>query len=179
MAAPASVCRPPLASPRRHSRNPRLLEQIVSGLGVSPSPEAEELLLKLAEDDARFYTNHTWRDAKNPDVDSLLLLIAFESEQKRALVDWRALEHVVTTHVPSEHWVGAYDVVPVSAVELRKRLLELLPGNDSNHPAARCLNNIDKIRDHYGAPESEPRHPNLASGRAWPIITPDPDAEGE
>ena len=109
----------------------------------------------------------------------MLLLIAFESEQKRALVDWRALEHVVTTHVPSEHWVGAYDVVPVPAVELRKRLLELLPGNDSNHPAARCLNNIDKIRDHYGAPESEPRHPNLASGRAWPIITPDPDAEGE
>jgi hypothetical protein len=99
-------------------------------------------------------------------ADSLLLLIAFESEQKRALVGWRALEHVVTTHVPSEHWVGAYDVVPVPAVELRKRLLELLPGNDSNHPAARCLNNIDKIRDHYGAPESEPRHPNLASGRA-------------
>jgi NACHT conflict system protein len=231
-------------------RNPRLLEQMVSGLGVSPSPEAEELLLKLAEDGARFYANHTWRDAilqrgtltaarrfidlaaqgaleaqstdawhlarqiaglmrthpelrshvyalltatprppasallmrafaENRDADSLLLLIAFESEQKRALVDWRALEHVVTTHVPSEHWVGAYDVVPVPAVELRKRLLELLPGNDSNHPAARCLNNIDKIRDHYGAPESEPRHPNLASGRAWPIITPDSDAEGE
>ena len=32
-------------------------------------------------------------------------------------------------------------------------------------PAARCLNLIDDLRDEYGAPESEPRHPDLASER--------------
>jgi hypothetical protein len=41
--------------------------------------------------------------------------------------------------------------------------------------AARCLNQIDKIRDEYGAPDSEPRHPDLASGKRWPIMMPDPD----
>src|SRR6266404_5028699 len=44
--------------------------------------------------------------------------------------------------------------------------------------AARCLNLIDRVRDTYGAPESEPRHSDLASGRPWPIMAPDPDAEG-
>jgi hypothetical protein len=38
--------------------------------------------------------------------------------------------------------------------------------------AAHCLNQIDKIRDKYGTPDSEPRHPNLASGKPWPIILP-------
>jgi hypothetical protein len=44
-------------------------------------------------------------------------------------------------------------------------------------PAARCLKLIDKLRDEYGAPESEPRHPDLASGKQWPILTHDPYAE--
>ena len=44
-------------------------------------------------------------------------------------------------------------------------------------PAARSLNAIDKLRDEYGAPETEPRRPDLASGRPWPIIMLDPDAE--
>ncbi|WP_438826512.1 hypothetical protein [Ruegeria atlantica] len=39
-----------------------------------------------------------------------------------------------------------------------------------------CLNLIDQLRDEYGAPESEPRLPDLASGRRWPILKPNPDA---
>ena len=45
-------------------------------------------------------------------------------------------------------------------------------------PAARCLNRIDEIRDDYGAPENEPRHPDLESGQPWPIMRPDPEEEG-
>ena len=48
---------------------------------------------------------------------------------------------------------------------------------DEDDRAARCLNYIDKLRDEYGAPESEPRHPDITSGRPWPILIPDPDAE--
>jgi hypothetical protein len=43
--------------------------------------------------------------------------------------------------------------------------------------AARTLNEIDKIRDEYGAPEAEPRHPDLKSGKPWPIITPETRAD--
>ena len=115
--------------------------------------------------------------AENPDTEGLLLLIRFEIGQKRSLVGWRTIENVVTEHVPSENWKGAYDVVPVPALDLRKRLLAMTRSGGVDDPAARCLNLIDKIRDDYGAPESEPRHPDLASGRPWPIMTPDPDAE--
>ena len=42
-------------------RNPYLLEEMVGGLGSSPSDEAEEVLFKLAEEDPRLYQNHHWR----------------------------------------------------------------------------------------------------------------------
>jgi hypothetical protein len=115
--------------------------------------------------------------AESPDTEGLLLLIRFETEQKRPMVGWHTIEEVVTERVPSENWKGAYDVVPVPVVELRKRLLGMTTTGGADDTAARCLNFIDKIRDQYGAPESEPRHPDLASGRPWPIITPDPDAK--
>ena len=35
----------------------------------------------------------------------------------------------------------------------------------------------DGIRDRYGAPDSEPRHPDLASGKPWPIISLDTNSE--
>jgi hypothetical protein len=92
-------------------------------------------------------------------------------------VGWREIENVVTGHVPSENWKGAYDVVPLPAVELRKRLLDMTTSGGVDDPAARCLNVIDQIRDNYGAPDSEPRHPDLVSGRPWPIMPPNPDAE--
>jgi hypothetical protein len=113
--------------------------------------------------------------AESPDTEGLLLLIRFETEQKRPLVGRHTIEEVITERVPSEDWKGAYDVVPVPVVELRKRLLGMTTTGGADDTAARCLNFIDKIRDQYGAPESEPRHPDLASGRPWPIITPDPD----
>ena len=79
--------------------------------------------------------------------------------------------------MPAENREGAYNIVPVPAVELRQKLLAMTGSGGIDDPAARCLNLVDKLRDDYGAPESEPRHPDLASGRRWPILTPDPYAE--
>jgi hypothetical protein len=89
----------------------------------------------------------------------------------------QAVESAVTEHLPAENWKGAYDIVPVPAAELRRKLLAMTDGGGLDDPAARCLNLIDKLRDAYGAPESEPRHPDLASGRTWPILTHDPNTE--
>jgi hypothetical protein len=113
--------------------------------------------------------------AQNPGADGLLALVDFEIRTGRSVWSWRSVESVVTEHVPSENWKGAYNVVPVPAIELRRKLLALT--KTSGDPAARCLNAIDKIRDEYGGPETEPRHPDLMSGLPWPILTPDPDAE--
>jgi hypothetical protein len=114
--------------------------------------------------------------AENPDADGLLLLIQSEIEHKRAFASWRTIQSVVTEHIPADNWTGVYNVLAVPAVELRRKLLAMTTDGGPTDAAARCLNLIDKIRDDYGTPESEPRHPDLASGKAWPIMTPDPVA---
>jgi hypothetical protein len=113
--------------------------------------------------------------AENPDADGLLLLIKIATEQKISFISWRTIENVVTEHIPSEDSKGAYEVVPVPAVELRRKLLALTTDGGPTDAAARCLNQIDKIRDEYGTPDFEPRHPDLASGKRWPIMMPDTD----
>ena len=115
--------------------------------------------------------------AEAPDADGLLLLINIEMEQKRSFISWNTIEKVVTEHRPSENWKGAYEVVPIPAVELRRKLLAVTTDGGPTDVAARWLNQIDKIRDEYGTPDSEPRHPDLASGKPWPIMQPDPGYE--
>jgi hypothetical protein len=113
--------------------------------------------------------------AEDPDADGLLLLIKIEIEHKRSFITWHTIENVVTEHAPSEGWKGAYSVVPVPAVELRQKLLAMTTDGGPTDIASRCLNQIDKIRDDYGTPDSEPRHPDLSAGKPWPIMLPDPE----
>lgn len=231
-------------------RQPRLFEELVGGLAVTPSEGGEEVLFKLAEEDQRFYQNHQWRAAalklgtasaahrlidltangafdgkslddwhwsrelgvliaefpevrrhvygllkdgvtsrplallaqaisESPDTEGVLLLIDIQNKQKRSMLGWRTIKNVVTEHVPVENWNGAYNVVPVPAIELREKLLAKTTDGGTTDAAARCLNVIDAIRDEHGLPVSEPRHPDLASGKPWPIMTPDPYATAD
>jgi hypothetical protein len=100
------------------------------------------------------------------------MLIDFEIRTGRSFLGRQEIQSAVTEHIPVEDWKGAYNVIPVPAVDLRRKLLAMTGSGGKDDPAARCLNLIDKLRDEYGAPESEPRHPDLASGRPWPIMTP-------
>jgi hypothetical protein len=115
--------------------------------------------------------------AENPDEDGLLLLVGLETDPTHPLAGWQTIERVVTEHVPSENWKGAYDIVPTPAFEVRRKLLAMTTDGGPSDAAARTLNEIDKIRDEYGAPEAEPRHPDLKSGKPWPIITPETRAD--
>ena len=117
--------------------------------------------------------------AENADEYGLLLLIQLEIEHKRAFVSWHTIERVVNQYVPVGTWEGTYNVLPVPIVELRRKLLAMTTDGGPNDVAACYLNEIDKIRDNFGTPESEPRHPDLASGKLWPIIALDPDAKTE
>ncbi|MFV0369505.1 MAG: NACHT domain-containing protein [Hyphomicrobiaceae bacterium] len=229
-------------------RHPRVLEEMVRGLGSSSSDDAEDVTFTLAEDDPCLYQNDGWRAtalkfgtvsaarclvdltvsgtldgksyngwhwqrelgrlisefsevrayvydllkdgpttkqlallasaiAENADKDGILMLIDFEMKTGHSFMTWQSIQSAVTEHVPAENWEGAYNVVPVPAVELRRQLLAMTGSGGADDPAARCLSLIDEFRDEYGAPESEPRHPDLASERPWPILTPDPDPE--
>jgi hypothetical protein len=114
---------------------------------------------------------------ENPDADDLLMLVDCEVKTGRSFLNRRSIQTAVTEQVSSKDWQGAYNIVPISAVGLRQTLLALTGNGAVDAPAARCLNAIDKIRDEYGAPETEPRHPDLASRRTWPILMPNADAE--
>jgi hypothetical protein len=102
--------------------------------------------------------------AEAPDANGLLLLI----KHNPSFISRLTIEGVVTKHVPSEHLKGAYNIVPVPAVELKRKLLAMTVAGDRTDAATHCLCHIDEIRDEYGAPDSEPRHPDLASGKQWP-----------
>ncbi|WP_105403390.1 NACHT domain-containing NTPase [Neorhizobium sp. T7_12] len=115
--------------------------------------------------------------AQHPRADDLVMLVECEIQSGRSFLNWRSIQDAITEQIPSKDWQGAYDVVPVPAIELRRKLLMLTKSGGRNDPAARCLTTIDKMRDESGAPETEPRHPDLASGRKWPILTPDPDVD--
>ncbi|MER9225788.1 hypothetical protein NKI39_09035 [Mesorhizobium sp. M0664] len=115
--------------------------------------------------------------AEGNDPDGLLLLVELENRFQRPFISWQTLQGALTKHVPSEHWRGAFDVRPIAATELRRKLLAMTTDGGPHDSAARVLREIERIRDENGAPEDEPRHPDLASGKPWPILVPDPDAE--
>lgn len=108
-----------------------------------------------------------------PSAEDLLQLVEYEMKTGQRILSWHSIRAAATEEVPSPDWKGAYTIVPVSVSAVRRRLLALTTSGDANDPAARCLNAIDKIRDEYGAPEAEPRHPDWHSGRPWPIMVPD------
>lgn len=110
--------------------------------------------------------------AESPDLDGLVLLIKLEIQHKHSFLSWRTIDSLVTVHIPVEGSQGTYNVTPIPAGELRKRLLAMTTDGGPTDAAARCLRHIDELRDEYGMPDSEPRHPDLASGRPWPILMP-------
>lgn len=110
--------------------------------------------------------------AKAPNADDLLLMIDLYVADGK-LFDGtmgQMVQKLALTEEPYEERNGAYELVPKQLNGLRKQLFMM---TDADSPAARlasaCLNAIGAIRDEYGAPRDERRHPNIASNRPWPI----------
>lgn len=71
---------------------------------------------------------------------------------------------------PSEFIHGGYEQEPANLASLRRRLFEKTGvDGECSTAAALLLVTIDRQRDTYGQPPEEPRHPDLASNRPWPI----------
>ena len=108
--------------------------------------------------------------AESPDANGFLLLIQLEIEQGCAFASRTTVEHVATKQVPSDSGKGSYHMVPVSCVDLRRKLIAMTTDGGPNDIAARYLTEIDEMRDSYGVPVFEPRHPDLTSKKAWPVV---------
>lgn len=219
-------------------REPYFLKDMLNACSSVQSPEIEEALFKLGDNDAPFYGSYEWnqsilrlkthtsarryldlvmadlikthddwrntseiagllnahaelrdyvygllKDGSTPkvdllaravaelrDPDGLLLVVELENKLQRPLISWRIIEAAVTANVPSEHWRGAFEVVPVAATLLRRQLLSMTTDGGPLDSAARVLRAIDQIRDENGAPSDELRHPDLDTGKCWPIL---------
>lgn len=83
----------------------------------------------------------------------------------------QAIENLVTNRVPVEGWPSAYSIVPARAAQLRASLFRMAYEDAGRQNTARALLEwTDELRDEYGRPDDEPRHPNIGSGMPWPML---------
>ena len=85
-----------------------------------------------------------------------------------------AIRQVALGRRSIEGWTaGAYEEFGVSVADLRKDLfgIAITEGDARAILAKRCLDEIETLRDEYGRIDDEPRHPDIASGREWPLLT--------
>jgi hypothetical protein len=105
------------------------------------------------------------------DTACLLALVqayAWSHRQFDGLLEFAIRE--VALHHPAEGAAGAYELRPMTMTTLRKDLFAMLTGTPHEAALAEaCLTAIDELRDEYGAAEFEPRHPDIKSGRPWPL----------
>jgi hypothetical protein len=106
------------------------------------------------------------------DSESVLAIVRVYAGSGRAFDGFldHAIREAALTKQPAVGWVGAYELHPAALIELRKELFGMLSGPPRAAALAeRCLIAIDVLRDEYGPAEFEPRHPNVESGRPWPL----------
>ena len=117
--------------------------------------------------------------AEAADVEGVMILVRGYAAHDKPLDGTlhTAIRHVTVGERPSANWAGASELFSVPAPELRKKLFGMVHGDAAearlagSRLAAGCLTSIDEIRDDYGEAESEPRHPDIKTGRPWPMIT--------
>ncbi|BAV97962.1 NACHT domain-containing protein [Lysobacter enzymogenes] len=109
-----------------------------------------------------------------PDIESILALVHYYARMGQSGNGlYMSIKEVVVDERPSTQFSGAIVLFPVPADDLRRRLFTLgLTQTDEAGVAKQCLALIDSIRDDYGYPELEARHPDIQSGQPWPLLAP-------
>lgn len=78
------------------------------------------------------------------------------------------LEHAAVTRLPIEGSTNTFELEGAALPQLRQLAFRELQKNPTQPVLRRCLQAIDHLRDEYGKPATEPNHPDIGSGRAWP-----------
>ena len=145
--------------------HPELRAHVYSLLGSASSLAGRKLLAQAV--------------VENPDEEGFLRLVEIEIKQKCSLAAWLHVERVVSERVFNDGNEGTFNLRPVPANEVRRKLFAMTSDGGPNDIAARYLNRIDDFLDQLGTSEFEPRHPDLGSGKAWPTLAETQDAINE
>lgn len=141
---------------------------IVANLGEDSHDGRVKFLMHQMKAPAGFVYDMA-RDMAGTEQGERLLLAALDllgdgrQHQYQAM---QAIEARVVAHEPAG--ASTYYRVPSAAPELRQRLFE--KAREGSKVASGLLSSIDEWRDELGRPQNELRHPDLASGSAWPIL---------
>ena len=108
--------------------------------------------------------------AQSPDEQGFWTLFRQESAHGARFITNLTIEKLLTTRTPVDAEGRVFSIDPSPAVQLRRGLLAAVTDGGPRDLAARYLTEVDEIRSIFGVPESEPRHPDLASGKPWPFV---------
>lgn len=142
---------------------------------VSSHPSFRAELIRRYQDPAFAPCHRLIEDilSKSPDENTVLAMISSYAQTARPF-DRRlhdAIEELALERHPVSNWSGAYELHGAAVPGLRKKLFEMTASDDDEgRTAATCLTVIDELRDEHGKVDSEPRHPDIQSGRPWPSI---------
>lgn len=101
------------------------------------------------------------------------LLVLVQSYGEDGLKFDRVLEEMINEiAVGKKTLPHVHEYYSVDMSDLRKKLFAMVNEADgAANVAASCLELIDELRDEYGSVDTEPRHPDIESGRSWPLVT--------
>lgn len=123
--------------------------------GACKTPDAlEEALLNLEDPEAILAVLHGM-SSRGADFDSRLSA---------------ALRKLAIGETPSQCWPNAVALLGVPLATFRRQVFALMADEKLAALARRCLEEIDAFRDEYGRVNDEPRHPDITSGRPWPMV---------
>ncbi|MER8412905.1 hypothetical protein [Mesorhizobium sp. M1342] len=85
---------------------------------------------------------------------------------------WNTRSKILYFHQPTGNGSSSYSLIPRDLSELRKGLYGLTQSSDPETAkfAADYLVQIDAERDEEGGIDAGPRHPDISSGRPWPVV---------
>ena len=78
------------------------------------------------------------------------------------------LEQAAVSRRPIEGLANTFELDGTPLPQLRRVAFQQLLGSPYNPVLRSCLQAIDHLRDEYGKPVTEPYHPDIDSGQAWP-----------
>jgi len=138
-----------------------LKSRILGLVNVSGTPERDFMLIKSI----------VAMDSLDALLSTMNLAIVDRSHRWPYFVLEEAFQDLCLIKRPTHPDSNSYTLEPKSAMELRRKLMEIVTaGGLGSWNAFSLLGRIDVWRLEHGKPPREPRHPHLDSGLKWPSL---------
>ena len=139
------------------------------------NPDFRTELMRRYEDESYIFCHSVIEEilAKNPDTCVVLAMVKSYASRKKKFdgLLGNAIRGVALKEFKVSYSRSVFEIHSSAVPDLRRQLFGMLGGDSERTGLAEaCLTMIDRLRDEYGVAKSEPRHPDIESGRPWPLV---------